>query len=209
MARAENFQNAPAPAKRSYVRKAQARTLLIDSAIALFRTQPFAQVTTKDIANNAGLTPVAIQSTFGGQLGLYEAVATTLIANVGAAFESLGGAPANPGLVLHPDLILSARLVAWLRGEGVFLKSFSLPDDHNIVIKILKQMGEDPLDPTLERVYAQVLGFAITGFVTFADEQMFPTEDLALGIALIRLFRTFLAEHQREVHALDARIQPS
>ncbi len=201
--------SAKATTKRSYVRKAEARSLLINAAIELFRTRTFSQVTTKDIAERAGLTPVAIQSAFGGQLGLYEEVAKTLISNVGEAFEQLEGAQANPALVLHPDLVLSARLVAWLRGEGVRLSTFALPDDNNIVIKILKQIGDAPMDPVLERTYAQVLGFAITGFVAFADEQAFPTEDLVLGIALIRRFRQFLSENQEELSALDPRIQPT
>ena len=197
-----------ATAKRSYVRKTEARSLLINAAIDLFRTQPFSQVTTKEIAGRAGLTPVAIQSAFGGQLGLYEAVAKSLIANVGEAFQELEGTQAGPALVLHPDLVLSARLVAWLRGEGVNVSAFALPDEHNIVIKILKQIGDAPMDPVLERTYAQVLGFAITGFVAFADEQSFPTEDLMLGISLIRRFRQFLSENQEELSTLDSRIQP-
>ncbi len=41
-----------------------------------------------------------------------------------------------------------------------------------------------------------------------ADEQAFPTEDLVLGIALIRRFRQFLSENQEELSALDPRIQP-
>ncbi len=194
--------------KRSYVRKAQARELLINAAIDLFRERPFSQVTTKEIADRAGLTPVAIQSTFGGQLGLYEVVAQTLIDNVGVAFAELGGAQANLGIIFHPDLTLSTRLVAWLRGEGVVVNAFTPLGEDNIPVNTIRAMSDRDLDPTLERVYGLLIGYAVTGFATFAGANTFPVEDVALAVGLIRQFRQFLADNQEQLRSLDQRIQP-
>jgi len=194
------------PERRSYVRKEQARVLLIDATISLFRDRPFSQVTTTDIAERAGLTPVTIQTVFGGQLSLYEATAEALVARVEADAAALGDESIGPEIVLHPDLILASRLVAWLRGEGLQSRLFASPGDDNVIIKFVSQRSGVPLDPTIERVFGQLAGYAMTGFATFADGENFAADDLLLGLRLIQVFRQFLGEHQRELRELDPRI---
>lgn len=195
--------------KRSYVRKDEARLLLTQAAIELFRTRPFSHVTTKAIADLAGLSPMTIQTAFGSQLELYQEVAFELIRRVSQEFNQLEGGPVGPALLFHPDLTLSAQLVAWLKGEGLSTKAFSVEGENNFMLKALQGVADEPVDPILFSAYSRLMGYALAGFAVFAERDAINFDDIALVIGIVRSLRRMLPELQEELRMIDGRISPS
>lgn len=150
---------------------------------------------------NANLTPIEIfKESF---------VAFELIRRVYQEFELLEGAPVGPGVLFNPDLILSARLVAWLKGEGVSTKAFSVEDENNIMLKAMQDVSEEPIDPVLFNAYSRLLGYALAGFAVFAERDGINLDDIALVVGIIRSLRQMLPELQEELRMIDGRISPS
>jgi AcrR family transcriptional regulator len=182
--------------KRPYVRKEQARLLLIDAAIELLRSHPFPQVTTKDIAAAAGLSPMAIQTGFDGQMGLYRAVAGTLMDRVLENLRATEVTSTSLLALLHPDMVLRSKLVAWLLGEGEDPTAFA--SENEVLTAVMDRSRRDGASEDVVRAFALVLSHLLVGYSIFGSTRPVDSADLNLAVRLLERFRdelpTFSAE---------------
>lgn len=191
--------------RRSYVKKDAARLLLIDAALELLRSRPFPQVTTKEIAAAAHLTPMAIQTHFGGQKGLYQAVSDELLRRVlerstalvpqapttGADDTATAPHTEFPLLALvDPDLVLRSQLVAWLLGEGVDPLHF-MPDTA-IKEAMVAHLLQEGASEAVASAFASMVAFLLSGFSVFSPSRPIPPEEFALTVELIQHLRSQL-----------------
>lgn len=188
--------------KRAYVSKGEARSRLIDSALELLQSKPFAQVTTREIAEGAGLNPLAIQTAFDGQMDLYAAVADTLLDRVAMTLSELDiNDRGDLASIFHPDLILRSRLVAWLIGQGSDPSTFAISPERSSFAVLTERQRALGASEDVARVFASMIGYLMAGFSIFSETRMDPPEDLALAIEMMAWFRSRLPEFSDEIAA--------
>lgn len=185
--------------QRQYTKRHEARELLLEAAIDLLKQGPFSQVTTRAIADRAGLNIVAIQTAFGGQLALYSAAAERLLDEVVKDVNSLPDGPASMELLFNPNLLLRARLVAWLLGEGVDPSLFTISDDHDFVQIAIQRQISMGVHPDVASVFARFVGLAIAGLAVFSETLDRPPEDIALALEMVDALRSYLPDVSRKL----------
>lgn len=197
------------PAKRAV---ADRRQLIIDAARKLFASRPYDQVTTSDIAKNAGVAYGLIAHHFENKRGLYLAVMNEIAAEIAAAQT----APAPPGASLVDQLRHALRahithidsysdsFVALLRG------ALGADAEHQSAVERLRWLGAQRILLALGVVepIAPTLRTAMHGWIGFLDEMMIDriTHRDADVDTLVELAATALATSLRTAAALDSSI---
>ena len=102
--------------KRNWVRGEISRKVFIDATIELLESNGFGDITTRKVAEKAGMDRSTIHQQFGSMEDLYIAVVDDLINQTLATLEGRTTFRNFP-LVERP-LVLRARLVAWLLANG-------------------------------------------------------------------------------------------
>lgn len=188
------------------------RQLIVDTARKLFATRPYDQVTTAQVAKDAGVAYGLIAHHFVNKRGLYLAVMNEIAAQIAAAQT----APAPPDAPLADQLRYALRghithidshsdsFVALLRG------TLGADAEHQAAIEHLRWLGAqrillalgvvDPIAPTLRT--------AMHGWIGLLDEMMIDRithRDVDVD-ALVELASAALATALRTAATLDTTI---
>ncbi|MFV8050944.1 TetR/AcrR family transcriptional regulator [Mycobacterium sp. 48b] len=155
---------------------ADRRQLIIDAARKLFATRPYDQVTTSEIAKNAGVAYGLIAHHFENKRGLYLAVMNEIAAEIAAA--QLAAPPADASLIDQLRHALRSHIayidsysdsfVALLRG------ALGADPEHQAAIERLRWIGAARILLALGIVepVAPALRTAMRGWVGYLDEMM-------------------------------------
>ncbi|OMC39865.1 TetR family transcriptional regulator [Mycobacterium sp. GA-1841] len=196
----------------SIAAKADRRQLIIDAARKLFATRPYDQVTTAQVAKNAGVAYGLIAHHFANKRGLYLAVMNEISEEIAAA--QTVSAPAGAGLadqlrhalrshIAHIDSYADS-FVALLRG------ALGADPEHQSAVERLRWIGAQRILLALGIVepIAPTLRTAMHGWIGFLDEMMIDRithRDVDIDV-LIELAATTLATTLRTAAALDTSI---
>lgn len=180
--------------KRSYVRRTEARERLIAATIELLHETPFAQVTTRAIAERSGLNMSTIQASFGSQLDLFAAVVDRLMDDVAETLQKNPGPEGFIQVFTHPSRVLRNKLVAWLLGEGVDPTKFAIcTEDRYFQTAMSRQVGEG-VDPEVAQAFTAMVGFAMAGFTVFNESVDLSPAEIASAMTLISRLREILPQ---------------
>ncbi|MFV8163688.1 TetR/AcrR family transcriptional regulator [Mycobacterium sp. 134] len=161
------------PAKRAV---ADRRQLIIDAARKLFASRPYDQVTTSEIAKNAGVAYGLIAHHFDNKRGLYLAVMNEIAVEIAAV--QLSAPPADSSLIDQLRHALRSHIayidsysdsfVALMRG------ALGADPEHQAAIERLRWMGAARILLALGIVepVAPALRTAMHGWVGYLDEMM-------------------------------------
>lgn len=196
----------------SIAAKADRRQLIIDAARKLFATQPYDQVTTAQVAKNAGVAYGLIAHHFANKRGLYLAVMNEIAEEIAAA--QTVPVPTGAGLddqlrhalrshIAHIDSYADS-FVALLRG------ALGADPEHQSAVEGLRWIGAQRILLTLGVVepIAPTLRTAMHGWIALLDEMMIDRishHDVDIDV-LVELAATTLATALRTAAALDTSI---
>ena len=190
--------------RRRNVPRAEARGILIDATIDLFRVTPFAEVTTRKISQAADINEFAIQRIFGSQLDLFAVVAKELNSRFAVWFAQLPADEVQPGALLDPDLVLRTRLIAWLLGNGADPEALKIDPALALNQALLDRNREvGAVSDETARLYTQIIIYLAEGFITFAATHDTRPDDLMREAQLIAKFRDALPQFERELGWAD------
>ena len=181
----------------TWVRAAEARQRLVDTAIELLRTHPFPEVTTRLIAEKSGVNRPAILRLFGSKEALFDEVAAELSRRFAARAKQATGL----GMLTDADMALRARLVAWLVGEGADPSHFRLDEDGPSAIALQARLAEHgPVSEKTARVFHRMAVLLAEGFIVFNDTHPTrPPEDLVAMMELFFEIRRSLSETEKRL----------
>lgn len=188
------------------------RQLIIDAARKLFATRPYDQVTTTQVAKDAGVAYGLIAHHFENKRGLYLAVMSEIATEIAAAQT----AAAPPGADLADQLRHALRshiahidsyadsFVALLRG------ALGADPEHQSAVEHLRWLGAQRILQALGVIepVAPILRTAMHGWVGFLDEMMIDriTHRDADIDALVELAAATLAAALRTATSIDPAI---
>lgn len=187
------------------------RQVIVDTARKLFATRPYDQVTTAQVAKDAGVAYGLIAHHFANKRGLYLAVMNEIAAEIAAAQTT-----APPGASLTDQLRHALRghithidsysdsFVALLRG------ALGADAEHQSAVEHLRWLGAQRILLALGVVepIAPTLRTAMHGWIGFLDEMMIDRithRDVDVDI-LVELAATALATALRTAAALDTSV---
>ncbi|OCB15443.1 TetR family transcriptional regulator [Mycolicibacterium porcinum] len=187
------------------------RQVIVDTARKLFATRPYDQVTTAQVAKDAGVAYGLIAHHFVNKRGLYLAVMNEIAAEIAAAQTTAppGASLADQlrhalrGHITHIDSY-SDSFVALLRG------ALGADAEHQSAVEHLRWLGAQRILSALGVVepIAPTLRTAMHGWIGFLDEMMIDRithRDVNVDI-LVELAATALATALRTAAALDTSI---
>ncbi|ODR27370.1 TetR/AcrR family transcriptional regulator [Mycolicibacterium porcinum] len=187
------------------------RQMIVDTARELFATRPYDQVTTAQVAKDAGVAYGLIAHHFVNKRGLYLAVMNEIAAEIAAAQTTAppGASLADQlrhalrGHITHIDSY-SDSFVALLRG------ALGADPEHQSAVEHLRWLGAQRILLALGVVepIAPTLRTAMHGLIGFLDEMMIDRithRDVDVDI-LVELAATALATALRTAAALDTSI---
>jgi AcrR family transcriptional regulator len=179
----------PAESRRSNTPTLVAKEKLVDATIDILRTSPFAEVTTRRIAEAAGIDRSTITRQFGGLAGLFNEVCNEL------SIRARGRMGPSPDLanILDPDLVLQTRLTAWLITSGADVTKL---DGQGVrgAREVMTQRQRD-LAGVSERtafIMNEIVALASQSFILFSETRRFAPEDITDAVDLIRELRKLL-----------------
>ncbi|OCB53187.1 TetR family transcriptional regulator [Mycobacterium vulneris] len=187
------------------------RQMIVDTARELFATRPYDQVTTAQVAKDAGVAYGLIAHHFVNKRGLYLAVMNEIAAEIAAAQTTAppGASPADQlrhalrGHITHIDSY-SDSFVALLRG------ALGADPEHQSAVEHLRWLGARRILSALGVVepIAPTLRTAMHGWIGFLDEMMIDriTHRDVDADMLVELAATALATTLRTAAALDTSI---
>lgn len=188
------------------------RQLIVDTARKMFATRPYDQVTTAQVAKDAGVAYGLIAHHFVNKRGLYLAVMNEIAAEI-AAVQSVpapAGAPPADQLrhvlrahITHIDSY-SDSFVAFLRG------ALGADAEHQAAVENLRWLGAQRILLALGVVepIAPALRTALHGWIGFLDEMMIDRithRDVDVDL-LVELAAAALAAALRTAATLDTTI---
>lgn len=187
------------------------RQVIVDTARKLFATRPYDQVTTAQVAKDAGVAYGLIAHHFVNKRGLYLAVMNEIAAEIAAAQTTAppGASLADQlrhalrGHITHIDSY-SDSFVALLRG------ALGADAEHQSAVEHLRWLGAQRILSALGVVepIAPTLRTAMHGWIGFLDEMMIDRithRDVDVDI-LVELAATALATALRTAAALDTSV---
>lgn len=146
---------------RPWMTGEESRQRVIDKTIEILRTHPFSAVTSRTIASAADVSNSSITRNFGSMEGLFVAV----IERIDSWFaESPPGSLGSD--LIHPDVALRSRLVAWMLGEGMNPPKISL--ERTLAFTGNRQIDRQEISERTASSFAQVALFLGQGLATFA-----------------------------------------
>lgn len=186
--------------RRPFVPAAQAQQQLIETAIQLLRTRPFDQVTARLITREAGLDLSTISRNFGSMQNLFVTVCRQLGANAlarGREAVGAGNQAAAQGLMLDPDVVLRARLIGWMVGEGV--TGAVDKDRQQVTMQWLAAQfrSQVPVSERTAWLWVHITTLLAEGLAVFGDQHYLSAADRADAFQLVLALRQQLPEIER------------
>jgi hypothetical protein len=168
---------------------------IVNATIDLLRERPFAEVTTREIADRADLYKQLIPRHFGSINGLFIAVIHELLVR---GFSEFDGTQASTE-AKRDDLQLRSRLIAWLVTSGVDPLSIVPLEDQQLFRGLMRSRVPGLGDEVSERA-AQALS-SIVGLLSHAGAVFAPTiHDVTPQDVLdVQLLIVYLREHLGDV----------
>ena len=174
------------PQRRPRVSQNEATRRLVQATIELLETEPIPNVTTRRIAERAGLRIMAITRSFGDQKGLFIEV----VRELARRFAAQMGTTMRPEQMMAPEAVLRSKLVAWLLDNGVDPVELG-PDPKRPVAAKLdeRQQAAGNVSPRTAAAMNALALLAVQGAHVFAPVHLLDDEalkDLAILIATVR-----------------------
>ena len=179
--RVTTSEHETAPSRRQRVAQEEAARRLVDATIDLMREVPMAKVTTRRVADRAGLSLLAISRSFGDQQGLFVEAARELARRYARHLDSSG----RPADMFHPDAVLHTRVLAWLLQNGADPLTL-VPDPEAPILQRLA-VRQQLLGPVSDRTAAAMHAlaiFAAEGIHLFSPTRNM-TENELLDVAML------------------------
>jgi len=196
----------PKDATRPRVSHEEAAVRLIEATIELLRELPIPQVTTRRIAERAGLSMMAIARNFGDQHGLLAATANELANRFASAAES----SARATIVFDQNLVLRTKLVAWLLQSGVdperLAQGLSRPI-MRLMAQRQQQLGE--VSERTAEVMNELVTVAMEGLLTFGPVHQIDDAMAVDLIVLLGALRIALPEIEQRLGWADNTDNPT
>ncbi len=176
----------------------EARERLIQASIELMKEMPVVKLTTRKIAERAGLDQRVISRQFGGETELLLAAADELLRRSSdRAEQELGRVPQ----LLNEEYVLRTRLIAYLVLCGVdeeLLRERELPD-HGAQAA-LEFMGVPPETPDhVKEVLLTLFSVLAQGRVVFGDASARATPENLLGVVLLTRYMAAMGPKLGEI----------
>ena len=148
-----------------WVRAPEAKARIINAAIELLSTKPFADVSIRKIALAAELPVSSVQRNFGTMDSLFGEVANEL----SRRFSKRAAEGSSLGLMQDPDIVLRTRLVAWMITSGSQLESVRVDATQVAYQKLLERQQIDGLSSRTNTAFMEILLLMAQGFVVFGE----------------------------------------
>lgn len=182
--------------RRPRVPADEARRRVVDTAIELLRTDPFSTITSRTVAQAAGVSHPSILRNFGSMEGVFVAVVRELNQRFAERARTL---PSQ--MVIDEDAMLRSRLVAWMLGQGMDPSRISTQPEGPAYAAITARMSDigDPSD-RIVRIFTEIGLFIGEGFAAFRPvHHNLNDSDVIDAMALIDWLRRHLAEAKRDL----------
>ncbi len=170
--------------------------MVIDTAIEVIRSEPFPSVTSRTIAERAGVSHSSIRRNFSSMEGLFIAVAEEL--NERFATRVATGSSEH---FIDDDVVLRSRLVAWMLGEGMDPAKITYPESRPTLTAVIeRQQATSPVSDRTAQLFGELSLFIGEGFATFAPvHPNLDSDDVVDAIRLIEWMRSHLAQAERDL----------
>jgi AcrR family transcriptional regulator len=199
LAEHEADQSASTEATKPRIRADEAQRRLIDATIEIIRERPFQEATARAVADVTGLHRSTIERNFGSMTGLYKAVAYELSDRYAEFVRTVPVEEASAELILHPDVQLRTRLVAWLVTQGVGPKEIAVDPEREISALLTARNIRMGVDPSAAWLFTQMMIYMIEGFTIMGETHDRREGDLRHGLELIQKLRDDLPRTAKEL----------
>jgi AcrR family transcriptional regulator len=181
------------------VRADEARRRLIDVTVEIIRKRPFQEATARAVADATGLHRSTIERNFGSMTGLYKAVAYELSDRYAELVRTVPVEESSAALILHPDVQLRTRLVAWLITQGVDPQEIAIDPEREISALLTARNIRMGVDPSAAWLFTQMMIYMIEGFTLMGETHERREGDLLHGLELIQKVRDDLPRTAKEL----------
>ncbi|CAB4722941.1 MAG: TetR family transcriptional regulator [Actinobacteria bacterium] len=175
---------------RPQVRAEQARELLVEATIALLRSHPFDEVTTRRVSAASGLNVSVIVRNFGTMHRLLRGCCERLVHDAVARTGQIG----NPAIFLDPDIVLRNRLLAWMLGEGYDPSEDGIAQQQMIDRLVEQFRSVNPVSEQAARVWMLFITTTLAGYTLFGELSGITPDDFNHIVRLAVAFRERLPE---------------
>ena len=181
---------------RPYVSADDSRKAYVDATIELLRTHPFPEVTTRKIAEEAGIDRSIIHRHFGTLSNLFNEVAIELSAR---ATPRMGRGASNQDLS-DPDFILHTRILAYLVIMGFEpIESHSIPEAPLMNLMEQRQREVATISPKTMRAFNELIALAGEGYILFGEAHDVTPDVVLNTLALVEEIRKILPELEEKL----------
>ena len=191
MAKSDNAPKGDRPRSRPRVSAQDARNRLIDATIELLGTLPIPMITTRRIAQQSGLSMMAISRNFGDQEGLFAEVTRELVKRHAETMES----SARTVELFEPNLMLRTKLLAWLLQNSADPKGF-MPDPSRPIMARLddRQRQLSDVSERTSNAMNELIALAGEGYTIFGLTHLLDERRLSDLFQLVEAIRATLPE---------------
>ena len=168
---------------------------IIEATIELLRTNDFSEVSSRRIAERAGVHAPTIARYFGSMAGLFAAVAYELVQrSMLEVSEELHAA------MFRPDMLMRSRLVAWCLANGADPALFmTTRESIGGQTLLARQAAFAPVSPRANNAFSEIVRFAFEGFAVLGPTHTFTDQDIADVIAMFQALRRSLPLIERDL----------
>ncbi len=188
----------PTKPNRTYaarIPREEAERRIVTATIELLRLGDFSAVSSRKIAERAGVHAPSIARYFGSMTGLFAAVAKQLAAQGLSAFGT--GIDETVG---ESELVLRSRLVAWCLSGGadpqLFMTSHATPAGQSLLGRQEKFV---PVSHRATEAIAEIVRFSFEGFAVLGQTHNYSPGQLADVLTLFQAIRRHLPEIERDL----------
>jgi AcrR family transcriptional regulator len=188
----------PTKPTRTYaarIPREEAERRIVTATIELLRLGDFGAVSSRKIAERAGVHAPSIARYFGSMTGLFAAVAKQLAAQGLSAFGT-----GIDEFVGESELVLRSRLVAWCLSGGadpqLFMTSRATPAGQSL---LGRQENFVPVSHRATEAITEIVRFSFEGFAVLGQTHNYSPGQLADVLTLLQAIRRHLPEIERDL----------
>jgi len=177
------------------IHRKEAERRIVTATIELLRLGNFRTVSSRKIAERAGVHAPSIARYFGSMNGLFAAVARVLadkgLSELGADIDEVVG---------ESDLVLRSRLVAWCLSSGADPQLFMTSRNANAGQSLLiRQETFAPVSRRMTEAIAEIVRFAFEGFAVLGSTHQYSPEQLTDVLTLFQEIRRHLPQIEHDL----------